>query len=276
MNRHVGRKAESAIIAFMTGTRRFFCDTVLGQVHGVESGSGDAPPLILLHQTPRSVDEFREVLPLLARHRRTIAIDNPGYGCSDPVEGQPAVADYARAVISVLDELEIDKAVMVGHHTGAVISVELAAAFPDRVDRVVLSGPVYTDAEGRAELSKWFKQWHIEKDGSHLKEKWDRFFKWLPDPALAQRFVLDLWRAGETSEQGHFAVALYRMEDRIGLVKCPALLIYNKHDPFADPARSKPVRDAFNPATEVFLDAGVFVANEKPELFARTILDYVS
>ena len=60
------------------------------------------------------------------------------------------------------------------------------------------------------------------------------------------------------------------------MVKCPALLIYNKHDPFADPVRSKPVRDAFNPATEVFLDAGVFVANEKPELFARTILDYVS
>jgi len=103
----------------------------------------------------------------------------------------------------------------------------------------------------------------------------DRFFQWIPDPALVQRLVLDLWRAGETSEQGHFAVALYRMEDRLGLVKCPALLIYNQHDPFADPVRSKPVHDAFRPATEVFLDAGVFVANEKPALFAQAILDYV-
>ena len=88
--------------------------------------------------------------------------------------------------------------------------------------------------------------------------------------------MLDLWRAGETSEQGHFAVARYRMEDRIGLVKCPALLIFNKNDPFADPVRSRPVRQAFRPTTEVFLDAGVFVANEKPELFAETILNYVS
>jgi len=259
----------------MAGTRRYFCDTAMGQVHCVESGSGEGAPLVLLHQTPRSVDEFKEVLPLLAQHRRTIAIDNPGYGCSDPVEGQPTVWDYARTVVAVLDALKIERAVFVGHHTGAIVSVELAAAFPERVDRVVLSGPVYTDAEGRAELSRWFKQWTIRRDGSHLKEKWDRFFQWIPDPALVQRIVLDLWRAGETSEQGHFAVALYRMEDRIGLVKCPGLLIYNKHDPFADPVRSKAVRDAFKPATEVFLDAGVFVANEKPELFARTVLDYV-
>ena len=57
-------------------------------------GSGGGTPLILLHQTPRSVDEFAEVLPLLAKHHQTIAIDNPGYGCSDPVEGQPTVAEY--------------------------------------------------------------------------------------------------------------------------------------------------------------------------------------
>ena len=259
----------------MVASRRFFCDTSMGQVHIVEAGSDARPPLILLHQIPRSVDEYKEVLPLLAKERRTIAIDTPGYGCSDPVAGQPVVADYARAVIDVLNALIIDKAVIVGHHTGAVIATELAAAFPDRVDRVVLSGPVYANEEGRAELLKWFKQWRVVADGSHLTQKWHSFFKWTPDPALVQRLVLDLWRAGETSEQGHFAVALYRMEDRIGLVKCPALLIYNKHDPFADPVRSKPIHDAFRPATEVFLDAGVFVANEKPDLFARAVLDYL-
>jgi pimeloyl-ACP methyl ester carboxylesterase len=259
----------------MAAPRRFFCDTSMGQVHVVEAGSDDRPPLILLHQVPRSVDEYKEVLPLLARERRAIAIDTPGYGCSDPVAGQPTIAEYARAAVDVLDALTIDKAVFVGHHTGAVIATELAAAYPDRVERVVLSGPVCSNEEGRAELLKWFKQWRVVADGSHLMEKWQSFFKWAPDPALVQRLVLDLWRAGETSEQGHYAVAFYRMENRIGRVKCPALLIYNKHDPFADPVRSKPIRDAFKPVTEVFLDAGVFVANEKPELFARAVLDYL-
>ena len=273
--RRTKNEAESSIIAPMTASRRFFRDTSMGQVHGVEAGSGEGAPLVLLHQIPRSVDEFKEVLPLLAKHRRTIALDTPGYGCSDPVEGQPTVADYARAVVDVLDALGVDKAVFVGHHTGAIVATELAAAYPERVDRVVLSGPVCTDAEGRIELSKWFKQWTVRKDGSHLKEKWDRFYQWIPDPALVQRITLDLWRAGETSEQGHFAAGLYRMEERLGLVKCPALLIYGKHDPFADPVRAKPIRDAFKPSTEVFLDTGVFAANENPALFAQTVLDYV-
>lgn len=255
--------------------KRAFHSTRMGQLHVVEGGDDARTPLVLLHQTPRSVDEFAEVLPILAKHRRTIAIDNAGYGSSDPVAGQPSVNDYAGAVIDVLDSLKINRAIFVGHHTGAVISVELAAGWAPRVDRVVLSGPVYTDEKGRAELSKFFKQWTIEPDGSHLKDKWDKFFKWLPDPKLTQRFTTDIWRAGETSEQGHFSVALYRMEDRIGLVQCPALLIYNRHDPFANPETARPIKDAFKPGVEVHIDAGVFVANEKPELFANTVLDYV-
>ena len=106
-----------------------FCESALGQVHCVVAGEGAGAPLLLLHQTPRSTDEFAEVLPLLARQRRVIAIDTPGYGCSDRVPGQPSIADYAGAAIDVLDALGIEQATVVGHHTGAVIAVELAAAF---------------------------------------------------------------------------------------------------------------------------------------------------
>jgi pimeloyl-ACP methyl ester carboxylesterase len=247
----------------------------MGQVHCVEAGSGPEPPLVLLHQTPRSVDEFADVLPLLARARRVIAIDNPGYGCSDPVPGQPAIADYAGAVEAVLGELDTGPVVVVGHHTGAVIAVEMAAAFPHRVARVVLSGPVCTDAAGRGEIVPHFKQWTLAPDGSHLKDKWDKMHSWLPRPELVQRFVVDLFRAGPRSEQGHLAVAVYRMEERLPLVRCPALLIYARRDPFADPRRARPLREAFRPSREVFLDAGAFVANEAPEAFAGAVLDYV-
>ena len=79
--------------------KRHLIDTTMGQVHCVTAGSGAGVPLVLLHQTPRSIDEFAEVIPLLARSRRVIAIDTPGYGASDPVPGQPTVADYANAVV---------------------------------------------------------------------------------------------------------------------------------------------------------------------------------
>ena len=255
--------------------QRRLCATRLGQVHCVESGAGTATPLLLLHQTPRSVDEFAEVLPILAAERRVLAMDTPGYGCSDRVPGRPTVEDYAQAACDALDACGIDRVVVVGHHTGAVIAVEMAAAWPERIERVVLSGPVYTDADGRAELMRWFKQWNVEADGSHLLDKWRKLAHWLPRPGLVQRLVVDLFRAGELSEQGHFAVAEYRMEDRLPLVRCPALLLYCRDDPFASPQRAAPLRSAFRPAREVTIDAGIFAANEAPELYAQAVLDYL-
>jgi len=255
--------------------RRRLCDTRLGQVHCVEAGADDATPLLLLHQTPRSVDEFAEVIPLLAADRRVIAMDTPGYGCSDRVPGCPTVADYAGSALDVLDAYGVERAIVVGHHTGAVIAVEMAAAAPARVERVVLSGPVYTDAAGRAELAQFFRQWTVAPDGSHLLDKWQKMLRWLPQPALVQRFVVDLFRAGEASEQGHFAVAEYPMEGRLPLVNCPALLLFGRDDPFASQERAAPLLAAFRPARVQTIAAGVFAANEAPGLFARAVLDYV-
>lgn len=255
--------------------KRTFCDTSMGQVHCVLAGDGPGAPLLLLHQTPRSIDEFREVIPLLAASRRVIAIDTPGYGCSDRVAGQPTVGDYAHAMLQVLGALHVDRVVAIGHHTGAIIAVELAAMAPERIERVVLSGPVYTDAAGRAELSGFFRQWHVAPDGSHLLEKWRKMYEWLPRPDLVQRFIVDLFAAGEASEQGHYAVAAYRMEDRLPQVRCPALLLYALRDPFATPARAEALRRAFQPSREVTLDAGVFVANEDPEAFAQAVREYL-
>ena len=254
---------------------RFLCDTKLGQVHGVTVGSGPGTPLLLLHQTPRSVDEFAEVMPLLASERRVVTLDTPGYGCSDRVPGRPTVADYAYSAIQALDHLGIARAVVVGHHTGAVIAVEMAAAFPERVERVVLSGPVYTDAAGRAELAQFFRQWTIAGDGSHLVEKWRKMHEWLPRPELVQRFVVDLFRAGTESEQGHFAVADYRMEDRLPLVRCPALLLYCSRDPFATPERAGALCAAFRPCDEATVEGGVFAANENPGGYAVAVLEYL-
>ncbi len=255
--------------------KRFLCDTGMGQVHGVMAGSAEGLPLLLLHQTPRSLDEFAEVLPLLARERRVVALDMPGYGCSDRVPGRPTIEDYAGAFVQVLDALGIAHVVVVGHHTGAVIAVEMAAAFPSRVERVVLSGPVYTNATGRAELAKYFRQWAIAADGSHLTEKWQKMHEWLPRPDLVQRFVVDLFRAGTESEQGHYAVAEYHMEDRLPLVQCPALLLYCSRDPFATPERAAALRAAFKPAREAVVEGGVFAANENPQGYAGAVLEYL-
>jgi pimeloyl-ACP methyl ester carboxylesterase len=99
--------------------------------------------------------------------------------------------------------------------------------------------------------------------------------EWLPRPDLVQRFVADLFHAGTESEQGHYAVADYRMEDRLPLVRCPALLLYCSRDPFATAERAAALRAAFTPCQEAVVDGGVFAANENPAGYARAVLDYV-
>ncbi len=253
--------------------RRLF-DSPLGHVHYVEDGPADGRPLILMHQTPRSVDEYADVMPLLAEHLRVIAFDNPGYGCSDRPQTQPSIADYATVALALMDHLGLDRATLGGHHTGAIVSVEAAAAWPDRVEGIVLSGPVYMDADSRRELGAIFKQWYVQADGSHLMEKWQRFMAWVSDPQLVHRCLVDLLRAGETSEFGHFAVAEYHMEDRLPRVRAPALVLFGKRDPFGYHDKNRIFADTIAECDTATIDAGVFMPNEAPREWAAAVLRF--
>ena len=255
--------------------QRCFFSTSLGQVHYLDAGPRDGEAVVLLHQTPRSVDEFAEVIPLLAARHRVLAVDNPGYGCSDRPAEPPEVTDYAAVVVALLDHLGLANAHLVGHHTGAVVAVEVAASRPDRVSRLVLSGAVYLDAETRAELGAIFIQWRVRPDGSHLTEKWHRFASWTDKPSLVQRALVDLLRAGERSEDGHFAIARYRMEDRLPLVRSPALLIFGRRDPFGYTEKSRIFEETLAECRTAFLDGGVFLPSEEPQAFAHLVLSYL-
>src|SRR5258708_21473290 len=96
---------------------RSFAPISSGPVHIAACGAGR--PILLLHQTPRSWDEFREVLPVLGGKYRAIAMDTVGFGDSQPL---PAVLDSiepcAAAAHYVLAALGHRSATVRGHHTG--------------------------------------------------------------------------------------------------------------------------------------------------------------
>jgi len=259
----------------MNATSRHFFNTQFGDVHYMDVGSSQAPPIILLHQTPRSIDEFAEVIPLLAVEHRVIAMDNPGYGCSDIPPRQPTVEEYADTVVELMDHLEISRAVLVGHHTGGILAVDIAARYPDRVDSLALSGPHHMDAEMREMLRQISTQWRVQPDGSHMQEKWDKFIGWVDDPAVVHRVVTDLLRAGETSEYGHFACADYLMENTLPKVNVPTLLIVGNNDIFANTPKNAVFEETIPDTTKVMIEGGVFLPTESPEVFATVVLEFL-
>ena len=95
-------------------------------------------PLVFLHGLSGSWPNWLEQLPVFAAERRVIAIDLPGFGHS-PMPAEPiTIPGYARMLDGLLGQLEIDAAAVVGNSMGGFIGAELAIAFPQRVERLVL------------------------------------------------------------------------------------------------------------------------------------------
>jgi pimeloyl-ACP methyl ester carboxylesterase len=258
---------------------RAFVDTPDGQIHYATAGAGR--PVLLLHQTPRSWDEYREVIPILARERRAIAMDTIGYGESYKPAGRSDIEDYARGAVALLDGLGVGSTAVVGHHTGAVIAMELAAAHPDRVERLVLSSCPFVDATDRDRRHRTggHRVDHVEPkpDGSHVAELWQIRQSFYPKdrPDLLTRFLADALRAGEKIREGHGACSRYRMEERIGRVRCPTLVTWGTADPFASPQGEVVARHIPGSRVSPIAGGSVALVDEMPEAFARVVLDFL-
>jgi len=73
-----------------------------------------------------------------AHHQRNaLAVDMPGHGRSGG-SALENITDMADWIIDVLDAIGVDKAAIVGHSMGSLVSLEAAARHPDRVSRLAL------------------------------------------------------------------------------------------------------------------------------------------
>lgn len=222
-------------MSFDLPARRGYADTPWGQLHYIEQGVGQ--PLLLLHQTPRSSDEFAELLPLLRHSARAISMDMLGFGTSAPVPGQMSIEVLAEGAFALLDALGIDEAIVLGHHTGGAVAIEMAASRPDRVSGLVLSSAPWTDATYREHHAggSGVDEAEVSESGDHLTSLWAQRQPFYPAarPDLLNRFVRDALAPGVDPAEGHMACARYVMEDRIGRVTAPTLIVAGAEDPFA-------------------------------------------
>jgi pimeloyl-ACP methyl ester carboxylesterase len=99
---------------------------------------GEGPALVFVHGLSGSWQNWLEQLPVFAAERRVIALDLPGFGHSPMPREEISISGYARLLDSLLGELGIDAAAVVGNSMGGFIAAELAITVPQRVERLVL------------------------------------------------------------------------------------------------------------------------------------------
>ncbi|MEW9682378.1 alpha/beta hydrolase [Pseudomonas sp. TE50-2] len=102
-------------------------------------GPADGLPVIALHGWLDNANSFARLAPQL-KGLRIVALDLAGHGYSEhrPVGAGYALADYAHDVLRVAEQLGWERFGLLGHSLGAIISVQLAGALPERVSHLAL------------------------------------------------------------------------------------------------------------------------------------------
>ena len=116
---------------------------VLGvRLHVRDTGPREAPAIILLHGFGASLQTWDDWSVSLSRDFRVICYDQPGFGLT----GEDPSGDYSDersmdVLAGLMDRLGVAHASIVGHSMGGRIAWRFAAAYPDRVDKLVLIAP---------------------------------------------------------------------------------------------------------------------------------------
>ena len=103
-----------------------------------EAGPRDAPPLIMLHGLGDTSRSWTLMLPDLSRSHRVYLLDQRGHGETAAPACCYALADFAYDVVTFMDAMKIDSAVIAGHSLGSFVAQHLASAYPSRVRRLIL------------------------------------------------------------------------------------------------------------------------------------------
>jgi 3-oxoadipate enol-lactonase len=156
---------------------------------------GEGPPVVLLHglsATRRNVVQGSRAL--VKRGYRLISYDARGHGASDAAP-RYEYDDLVGDLVAVLDELDLERAALVGSSMGAATAMAYTLEHPDRVPALVQITPAYTGyaRTGDADGESW------EKLAAALDEGIDRFVEVAQPPdGLPER-----WRdvAREASRQ---------------------------------------------------------------------------
>ncbi|HEY4897409.1 MAG TPA: alpha/beta fold hydrolase [Solirubrobacteraceae bacterium] len=257
---------------------------------------GDGPPLVFVHGLSGSWPNWLEQIPVLADEHRVIAVDLPGFGSSLMPAGPISISGYARMLAGLFAELGVDAAALVGNSMGGFISAELAIAFPQLVERLVLisAAGISTTGDprtGRAlptmrrieRITAASAAWLASRSDTvarrrRLREATLALVARHPSRLPAALAAKQLRGAGKPGFlQALEAIMEYDFRDRLPEIACPTLIVWGDGD------RLISVRDADvfaelipDSRKVVFEDTGHVAMLERPAAFNSLLRDFLA
>jgi pimeloyl-ACP methyl ester carboxylesterase len=253
-------------------------------------------PLVFVHGLSGSWPNWLEQLPVFAQGHRVIALDLPGFGHSPMSREKLSIAGYARLLDGLLDELEIDAAAVVGNSMGGFIAAELAIAYPQRVERLVLVSAAGISTHAPAGATRAVPVLRrleriVMAAGAWTASKSDTVARRarLRDATLsvvarhpsrlAAPLAAELLRgAGKPGfQQGLEAVLDYEIRERLGEIACPTLIVWGDSDRLINVSDADVFAELIADSRKVvYEDTGHVSMLERPREFNELLAQFLA
>ena len=275
----------------------------IGQVSDIQIDSsrtlrflkaGTGAPLILLHTIRTQLDYFQEVIPLLAQHYTVYAVDLPGHGYSSIDTKANYDEPYFRsAVIAFIEKLDLREVTLVGESIGAVLTLTVASALPERIKSVVSSNTYdydtrYADGVRRGNFIANFilGQFAIPVLGLVFAAMENkpllglimrgglRMKRWMPNQLLTEFNRAGYRKGYRYVERNVFANwrSWSQARTMYANVKAPVKLIYGEHDWSTLDERKRTTKELGEVAITTVANTGHFAFVDNPNKLVELVL----
>lgn len=253
-----------------------FLDTQYGTVHVIISGPEDAPPMLLLHASGVSSWSWKYNVGELSQHYHTYAIDLiSDVGKSDYADLNHIMQtgeDEANHYAEITDLLGLSKAYVVGASDGGFIASQYALYFPERVEKMVLLGPMGYAGANKAVTRIMFTQFFP------LKPIQESTFRWaFSDSDQLQADYSEWFRLTMTGYAPKRVAPWPLTAEERQRIPVPVLFVFGTRDNLVgDPAAAKALVQDMPNAQVAIIDAGHLMGGEQPAWVNELILDFFS
>lgn len=218
-----------------------YIDLPEGQIHyRYTTNPGSKTPIIFLHKSASSSASCAALQHYYAAlGHPTYAPDLPGFGQSfdpTPSPDEPlTTAWYCKTLFSVFSQLGLKTFHLVGHHSGACLSLELAVLYPESVLSITLIGPAIMSPSERLDMkARFYAPFNAPvASGEHLMATWKYLIKMgcpETDLEMLQRELLDHARAWKGRTMIYGAVWEQDAQDLFKKVSCKVLCLCAEDD----------------------------------------------
>jgi len=230
-----------------------FLDVDGARLHHVDRGKG--PPIVFVHGLGGQVRNFTYALTeRLEGHHRIVAVDRPGSGYSVAAPGKrPDIAEQARAVAALIERLELDRPLLVGHSLGGAVSLALALERPALIRGLALLAPLTQPMDDVPEVFRFLaagagpgRSLLLRTLGvplGKLTQKQSREAVFAPEPAPDDFGVRGGGLLALRPRNMDFAASdllaahaeMPGLSSRYGTIRLPVSILYGRDDALLDP-----------------------------------------